>query len=1811
MNDKGPARPPRAERATPLNSLAEELARSVPGLSGVRLSPYAGTTEHAGAVTVGDTVSVADRPRSAPATRRLLAHEIVHVAQQTLPDRRGSPSGIAEPEAADREARALATTLAAGMLVTPRLRVPPGVPQYGEDDVCFPDDPDAAQATFVLDPALGGGAPEHVVTHVRIASGDVGPDRYLEIDRPVLSSSRIVLYALPRSAVYDDPYAAAEAVSSDPTRSSDLHVGEQAWTASGGLTVEAVTADAVLTADPTPDATVTAAVITVQVPDALVLIDAGLQGGDPVLADAIAEHVAYLLGTISGAGPVVVHEAVLLPGAPQGHLLPHLARHVGVGQVRATVDEFADGSASRTLSAVQEAQDAFRKRLDAGLRADLETRRQAWEATQPIALTRAGLEQRWQQHVERQVSATLAALPATSTGGMADLGPDRFGLPAESDAVGGVPGRGEDILDLGEVEWQPAPDGVLALISGSLLYLLDTRATLLVPRPRLHDVTAPGLRGRGPTGPVPIGARAPTPWLGAPAIGKGAFVLARSRYGIGFAIDAGGSPALLTGPAVQNLMTTMGITAIDGVLITHGHGDHVNQILDLITAHGVPADQLVLSRSWDGTRGPLREVIDTLRQTDSQQLLDLGYGPDWELGVEMEGTGVTETVVKVGGGRSVRVVARGEVQTRFREKGHPGHLVDPASLLYVLGNETSGHRTLVLGDVRGTDIRRFHEEMGAERFREAVRGVRAVVGLGHHFSDAAGGSGVDVIGLELLFRELVVQNGELTIVIQSTSDFSFGRDPLSAQGRALLEFCTRLGARVVFADRPAADMPGIGLLESDLGLRLSGSGVTQFSAEPRVAAALERLQMLREARRTLAEEPELGRRFLRSSTPAAELAGGLDAEIATLQAALNDLIDRAGADLYDQRGGAAERSRRAFRAERETSGRSMADIYAGLAQRGPVESSIPADVRRGLRAAVRHGSTLSVEAELLSTPRAATEAVAELSVARQQAIERLYRTLAEAGADLTGENVPATRRAELMAHVQLLRIELHAAESEVDPARRGPIEAEVRRFDGVLEALSEGAEVSEVQVRAAEGSVTRTQYRLVPQQDVADRAFERVGQGFGALMIYHSFQGLAEAAAGVGTGEQTVPESLLRTLHGAWGLHAGVRMLSLRHVGMGEFVALAVIEFGAVLAADHDTTEQRNFMIARTALHSTVNLICMQIGMGITTWGMGIPHPLAKGAVMTLGLAVTMAGEPLLDLVGLDDNLERWFAFPPSEVKEVYQKIRSTLEQYQLAIGSAALARRDPDSLRAAGALSPAGLRTAAARAAEQHRTRARHHEQELVSLFEAAYKRARTSFVGLQTLDALAERFAVLRHAALGNDPAHAGLQRRFLQMDSTLGLDGMSPAAVREMEQWDELGDKLTEVADSLAESDPDWNAVFEELDETEQMLDNARYRIDPSRAGYRTTPLISPGSPAWGAYVGELDAADRRLTSILRRATELSGAPGLLVRTAEARFTGLTGTGVDPRAALARLQSVREAYDDRVREASAALPELAQSQTWADPATLASRSTQAQRDHPQMFRRLRLAEVALRLALGQARSSTRTAATEPDVKALIERESTAAEQAIAARRVTHGVLLPDEVDAELVYRHALEARRLSAAIDKTFGRDGHPATPAQPLTPEELAALHHGKLASWGGRISTTEQQLAQAWRLLAPTRKRLLSEPIDPFADDYLAQWKALDRAERKLARVVGPTFWTLDTGWIDTTDEHSVRQGEDLIVVPICADKVSATKHWYSFITTFVQAVPVSPEAVTRFGRRPVYIAQSDLRDLAPDELDAAGAVPCR
>jgi hypothetical protein len=1628
----------------------------------------------------------------------------------------------------------------------------------------------------------------------------------VRIDRPVLSATAVKVYAISVHRVFDTPGEACLVPEADETRLPPyLEPGDTAWTVDGAFVVAGVLGETVFSEGPLVGTEGAGSVVVVETAGGSVLLDAGMQLVDPSLAEPIGEELARLLVPLAGGG---FSEAVLLPGPPDGHALPAIARHVAIGEIRATVDQYAEPGTRATIDAVQRSQVEYRTWLESSYRAGLESQRELWESTKPIAITAAERDRRWERHVEAEVAALLGRVPppavmlAEESGGVLTL----TGGAAEPTATAPA----GPVMDVPGIEWEQAPGELLLVRGAGGLYLLDSTGFLMrpvtSPRPA-GPVTAPGLRPGGPTGPTPVAGRPATPWIAASAIGKSAQVLARTSSGTGVLVDAGGAQRFLPDQAIARMVTQLGIRAFDTILVTHGHADHVSLITQLVRDHSIRADRLVASASWaSATTGPLARVITALRGTTDPALVALGYGRSWQPGIAIATSGLATATITVPGG-TVQVYASGDAQaefTRHAQRGGriPAHVVDSASLMYVLGNETSRHKALVLGDLRGEDVLEMSRLMGPDGLGRALTGVRVIVGFGHHLGLDAGSTPADVRGYEMLFRETLLRNGELTIVVQSAEEFAFGTDPAArARGRALLDFATGMGARVVFAGEPGSSGSGAAVLSSDLSVQTHGTGVTLYQGEPRVVAALERLQMLREARRTVAADAEIGPRHLRLSRPAHEILTGLDAEVLRLSGLLDDLLGRRAADLLEARAeGTSAGTKADFRAERSRSGLTIDQIYENLGQRGPIETSLAPEVLTALRAAVRHGSTLVVEGELSSVPRAVTEAITSLPEPRRAALERLYREMRDAAATVPGEEVPGARRPELIMHAEGLRAELQAAAAELPAGaeQRRPLDAEVQRLQGVIDRLSEGLLKETATGRDVEGRLTRTEYRAFRAPDRVDTAFQRVGQVFGGLMVLHSVSGLAQTAADAASApEVNVPETALRVVHDVHGMTIGVRMLRLTHVHPGEFVAMALLEVGAAFARDYATSEERDLQVLRTGIHSTVNLICMAAGMKVMGWGSRIPHPVGRGAAMGLGLAITMAGEPILRLANLDDDLVRWTSFPPGEVTRVYQDIGTVLNEYETVVGALRLAMRTEDELAALGASRPAEIRESATGAADVHAARARSLERDLMTRFEEAYGRAATSWVGLRSLDALAARFARLRHEAMTGDAERAELQSRFLALDAALDLNGMTGEQVRAMEQWSNLEASFGELDAALA-ADPDWTTIVEALDESQQMMDNARYRVESAPAGYRPSSMIRPGSPAYTAYTERLGTYEARLAGLLRRVAVLGGGTASAVDLTSPAYRALTGEAVDPRAAVGRLQALRTAYDARVAEAAAALPTLAAIETWSDSYTLGRRSEEAHRAHPDLFLRLRVTEMALTSAVGQARSAVTTAAGALDAAlgSLVAREATSAERAVEERRTVHGIVLPHELDAELAVRRTAEDRLLAATVDSAYPRGrlaprsgGEPV----PLSDEEIRALSSSELSSFAGRMSSTEHQLGRAWEILAPMRALDLGNPsLDP------AQ---MSRLERRLARITGPTYWTWDTEWIDEGIQHTLPADREPLVA-VVGPSIFGTKGVLSFSYLYTHVIAINADAVAELGPDPVYVLHTDLRRMTDEEL---------
>ena len=383
------------------------------------------------------------------------------------------------------------------------------------------------------------------------------------------------------------------------------------------------------------------------------------------------------------------------------------------------------------------------------------------------------------------------------------------------------------------------------------------------------------------------------------------------------------------------------------------------------------------------------------------------------------------------------------------------------------------------------------------------------------------------------------------------------------------------------------------------------------------------------------------------------------------------------------------------------------------------------------------------------------------------------------------------------------------------------------------------------------------------------------------------------------------------------------------------------------------------------------------------------------------------------------------------------------------------------------------------------------------MALFRDAYAAAGTSYAGLRGLDAQAARFSRLRHAAFPGDPQKAEWERQFLAMDpQATTFRGADVQTIRNLEQWTSLRHKMYALHWALVADPVKWPKVFEEMDETQRMIDNARYRVDSTAGGNRPAPMLTPGSPAYLEYAAQLAHQERELTKLLELAAKLGGSYGV--------SGGPTGwqpygqlPGSQPVSGLNLLQSARRAYDERVAEAGKAFPELASPQAWADSTVLARLLELAHRYDPAMFSRLRLTEMVLQSAIGQARAAMLTATT-PDkaLAALIEREATSAEKAIEERRLVRGLIFPHEIDAELTARRTTEDRSLAAKIDTALPGRGAAAGGSRPvpLSEPEIKALRTDELESQGRKMSSTEHQLAKAWAKLAPIRSLDLGKPI---------------------------------------------------------------------------------------------------------------------
>ncbi|NUO63624.1 MAG: DUF4157 domain-containing protein, partial [Gemmatimonadaceae bacterium] len=113
-----------------------------------------------------------------------------------------------------------------------------------------------------------------------------------------------------------------------------------------------------------------------------------------------------------------------------------------------------------------------------------------------------------------------------------------------------------------------------------------------------------------------------------------------------------------------------------------------------------------------------------------------------------------------------------------------------------------------------------------------------------------------------------------------------------------------------------------------------------------------------------------------------------------------------------------------------------------------------------------------------------------------------------------------------------------------------------------------------------------------------------------------------------------------------------------------------------------------------------------------------------------------------------------------------------------------------------------------------------------------------------------------------------HASMAR-FAAIESRMSLSNMTADEVDRMDQWSQIHEGIANVLDALpsARRDGNWLDVRTKQSELRRMIDNARYRLDPSSFGdYRSTPLLAPGTDARREYERLLREAENRVQNAM---------------------------------------------------------------------------------------------------------------------------------------------------------------------------------------------------------------------------------------------------------------------------------------------------------------------------------------------------------
>ena len=417
------------------------------------------------------------------------------------------------------------------------------------------------------------------------------------------------------------------------------------------------------------------------------------------------------------------------------------------------------------------------------------------------------------------------------------------------------------------------------------------------------------------------------------------------------------------------------------------------------------------------------------------------------------------------------------------------------------------------------------------------------------------------------------------------------------------------------------------------------------------------------------------------------------------------------------------------------------------------------------------------------------------------------------------------------------------------------IETRISRFDQWAESMSErlGARIGRSRMARSmrESRLAETgpgRWAATRGHAAIERGMHEGGRVLGSFMVYQSFAAEADLIDRLAHGEANPLEGIAGTAHNVQGISVGIRMMRGIPVRGGAFVVLGILDVTQTAASDNPADEAYWAELTYSVIRNTLQIACFYLGSAVIA---AAPEtgPFAP-LVALVGLAIMFLADPLLELIGLRDVLNRAFAFEPGDVWDVGAELPELIAQYRVVAGALELMGRRDEELAALGVLAdPADVRARARETRDATLAEAHELEEDILEELDEGFEAAETGHVGLMALDYWRREYTQLRWRAHGGTVDEAFMER-MRAMEASTSMRGLDADSVRELDLWDDMDAQMGEVESEL---DPwgsmDWAELSVEVGNLERIFRNARYRLDPASFGeLRTRPLLEPGDPGY---------------------------------------------------------------------------------------------------------------------------------------------------------------------------------------------------------------------------------------------------------------------------------------------------------------------------------------------------------------------------